>query len=319
MITIALMGGASTLIGLLPTADQLGVWAPILLIFLRICQGFGAGAEQAGATVLMAEYSPTRRRGFYSALPFVGIMLGTLLASVVFVGLGQVPQEALLSWVWRIPFLASIFLIAVAVLIRMRLKESPTFVELEKQDQVAEHPLKEAFRTSRPTLLRGIGLRMAENGGSYIYQTLAITYVSKLGVQTSIGPLAVAIGALLGFFTIPLAGALSDKYGRMKVYRAAAIVQLVLALAAWPLLSLGNPVMTVVVIAISYGIGVNVMLGAQCAALPDCSAPATVTSASRSPASSARSSRVASLPSSGRCCWAGSAIPGSRWRSTSSS
>ena len=178
MITIALMGGASTLIGLLPTADQLGVWAPILLIFLRICQGFGAGAEQAGATVLMAEYSPTRRRGFYSALPFVGIMLGTLLASVVFVGLGQVPQEALLSWVWRIPFLASIFLIAVAVLIRMRLKESPTFVELEKQDQVAEHPLKEAFRTSRPTLLRGIGLRMAENAprvSPHLYATRLTT------------------------------------------------------------------------------------------------------------------------------------------------
>ena len=217
----------------------------------------------------MAEYSPTRRRGFYSALPFVGIMLGTLLASVVFVGLGQVPQEALLGWVWRIPFLASIFLIAVAVLIRMRLKESPTFVELEKQDQVAEHPLKEVFRTSRPTLLRGIGLRMAENGGSYIYQTLAITYVSKLGVQTSIGPLAVAIGALLGFFTIPFAGSLSDKYGRMKVYRAGALIQLVLAFAAWPLLSMGNPVVTVMVIAISYGIGVNVMLGAQCAALPE--------------------------------------------------
>jgi MHS family metabolite:H+ symporter-like MFS transporter len=142
-------------------------------------------------------------------------------------------------------------------------------VELEKQDQVAEHPLTEVFRTSRPTLLRGIGLRMAENGGSYIYQTLAITYVSKLGVQTSIGPLAVAIGALLGFFTIPFAGSLSDKYGRMKVYRAGALIQLVLALAAWPLLSMGNPVVTVVVIAISYGIGVNVMLGAQCAALPE--------------------------------------------------
>ena len=226
MITIALMGGSSFLIGVLPTADQIGVWAPLLLVFLRICQGFGAGAEQAGATVLMAEYSPTRRRGFFSALPFVGIMLGTLLASLVFVGLGQVPEEALLGWVWRIPFLASILLIGVAVLIRLRLQESPTFVKLEKQDQVAEHPLGDVFRKSAPSLLRGIGLRMAENGGSYIYQTLAITYVSKLGVQTSIGPLAVAIGAILGFFTIPLAGALSDKYGRMKVYRVGAIVQL---------------------------------------------------------------------------------------------
>jgi len=269
MITIALMGGSSFLIGVLPTADQIGVWAPLLLVFLRICQGFGAGAEQAGATVLMAEYSPTRRRGFFSALPFVGIMLGTLLASAVFVGLGQVPEEALLSWVWRIPFLASILLIGVAVLIRLRLQESPTFVKLEKQDQVAEHPLGDVFRNSAPSLLRGIGLRMAENGGSYIYQTLAITYVSKLGVQTSIGPLAVAIGAILGFFTIPLAGALSDKYGRMKVYRVGAIVQLILALAAWPLLSTGNAFVTVVVIAICYGIGVNIMLGAQCAALPE--------------------------------------------------
>ena len=269
MITIALMGGSSFLIGVLPTADQIGVWAPLLLVFLRICQGFGAGAEQAGATVLMAEYSPVRRRGFFSALPFVGIMLGTLLASVVFVGLGQVPQEALLSWVWRIPFLASILLIGVAVLIRLRLQESPTFVKLEKQEQVAHNPLGEVFRRSTPSVLRGIGLRMAENGGSYIYQTLAITYVSKLGVQTSVGPLAVAVGAILGLVTIPVSGALSDKYGRMRIYRIGALVQLALALVAWPLLSTGNAAVTVVVIAISYGVGVNIMLGVQCAALPE--------------------------------------------------
>ena len=245
MITIALMGGSSTLIGVLPTAAHVGILAPILLVVLRIAQGFGAGAEQAGATTLMAEYSPVRRRGFYSALPFVGIMLGTLLASAVFVGLGQVPEDALLGWVWRIPFLASIFLIAVAVLIRLRLKESPTFVKLEKQEQVSQKPFRELLQTSRSTVLRGIGLRMAENGGSYIYQTLTITYVSTLGVQKSIGPLAVAIGATLGFFTIPFAGSLSDKFGRMKVYRVGAIIQLALAVVAWPLLSLGNPVLTV--------------------------------------------------------------------------
>lgn len=269
MITIALMGGSSTLIGVLPTGAQVGIWAPILLVVLRILQGFGAGAEQAGATTLMAEYAPVRRRGYYSALPFVGIMIGTIIASLVFVGLGQVPQEALLGWVWRIPFLASIILIAVAVFIRLRLKESPTFVKLEKQEQVAEHPLREVFRTSTPSLLRGLGLRVAENGGSYIYQTLAITYVTKLGVQSSIGPLAVAVGAVLGFFTIPLAGSLSDRYGRMRVYRVGAIIQLVLAAVAWPLLSIGNAALTVAVIAIAYGIGVNIMLGAQCAALPE--------------------------------------------------
>jgi len=269
MLTIALMGGSSTLIGVLPTGEQVGALAPILLVVLRIAQGFGAGAEQAGATTLMAEYSPVRRRGFYSALPFVGIMLGTLLASAVFVGLGQVPDDALLGWVWRIPFLASIFLIGVAVLIRLRLKESPTFVTLEKQDQVSQKPFRELLQSSRPTVWRGIGLRMAENGGSYIYQTLSITYVSTLGVQKSVGPLAVAIGAVIGFFVIPFSGSLSDKFGRMRVYRVGAVIQLVLAAVAWPLLSLGNPVITVVVIAIAYGVGVNVMLGAQCAALPE--------------------------------------------------
>ena len=109
-------------------------------MFLRLCQGFGAGAEQAGATVLMAEYSPVKRRGFFSALPFVGIQAGTLLAAAVFAYLGRLPEEVLLGWVWRVPFLASIFLILIALFIRLRLKESPTFVELEKQEQVAEHP-----------------------------------------------------------------------------------------------------------------------------------------------------------------------------------
>ena len=84
VVTILLMGGASTLVGALPTYETIGVWAPILLVFLRLCQGFGAGAEQAGATVLMAEYSPVKRRGFFAALPFIGIQAGTLLAAGVF-------------------------------------------------------------------------------------------------------------------------------------------------------------------------------------------------------------------------------------------
>ena len=115
VVTILLMGGSSTLVGLLPTYDTIGIWAPILLVFLRLCQGFGAGAEQAGSTVLMAEYAPIKRRGFFSALPFIGIQAGTLLAAMVFVYLGTIPEELLLGWVWRIPFLASILLVLVAL------------------------------------------------------------------------------------------------------------------------------------------------------------------------------------------------------------
>lgn len=274
MVTIALMGGASTLIGALPTADQLGPlgWiAPALLIVCRLLQGLGAGAEQAGATVLMAEYSPRKRRGFFSALPFVGIMLGTLLASVVFWLITLAPEDVLLGWLWRIPFLVSILLILVAVFIRSRLKETPAYIELEKSDQVSESPMRELFTTpsSRRNVLIGIGLRMAENGGSYIYNNLAVSYLVLMGVQKSWGPIAVAAAAIVGCFTIPLTGHLSDRYGRKPVYRAGAIVLAVIAYPSWYLFSLGNPILGVVMIALAIGFGVNGMLGPQCAMLPE--------------------------------------------------
>lgn len=270
-MTIAIMGLSSTFVGLLPTAATIGVWAPILLVVLRLLQGFGAGAEQAGATVLMAEYSPAPRRGFFSALPFVGIQAGTLLAAAVWALMGLVPDEVLLGWLWRVPFLASVFLIALAVYIRLRLKESPTFVELEKREQIAEHPLPELFRTARRQVWRGIGLRMAENGGSYLFSTLSITFVTSaaVGLGKSIGPAAVAVASGFGILTVPLAGALSDRFGRIPVYRVGAIVIALVALPAWYLLSLGNPALVILVVVLGVSVGVNTMLGAQCAMLPE--------------------------------------------------
>ncbi len=270
VVTILLMGGSSTLVGALPTYETIGVWAPILLVFLRLCQGFGAGAEQAGATVLMAEYSPVRRRGFFSALPFIGIQAGTLLAAGVFAYLGGLPEEVLLGWAWRIPFLASIVLILIALFIRLRLKESPTFVELEKQEQVADHPLREIFSHSRGSMWRGIGLRMAENGGSYLFNSLAVAYATgTIMVNKSVGPIAVAVASLIGIVSVPLAGWVSDRVGRVPVYRFGALVMLVLAFPGWYLISLGQTWLVILVIAVAIGFGVNTMLGSQCALLPE--------------------------------------------------
>jgi MHS family metabolite:H+ symporter-like MFS transporter len=270
VVTILLMGGSSTLVGALPTYETIGIWAPILLVFLRLCQGFGAGAEQAGSTVLMAEYAPIKRRGFFSALPFIGIQAGTLLAAMVFVYLGTIPEDLLLSWVWRIPFLASILLILVALFIRLRLRESPTFIVLEKHEQIAEHPLKEIFGRSLPSVLRGIGLRMGENGGSYLFNSLAVAYATGTAmVDRSIGPIAVATGSLIGMISVPLAGHISDRLGRVPVYRFGAVVMLVLAFPGWYLISLGQAWLVIVVIALGIGFGVNTMLGPQCAMLPE--------------------------------------------------
>jgi MFS transporter, MHS family, metabolite:H+ symporter len=270
VVTILLMGGSSTLVGVLPTYETIGVWAPILLVFLRLCQGFGAGAEQAGATVLMAEYSPVKRRGFFAALPFIGIQAGTLLAAGVFAYLGMLPEDVLLGWAWRIPFLASIILILIALFIRLRLKESPTFVELEKQEQVAEHPMREIFGHSFGSVWRGIGLRMAENGGSYLFNSLAVAYATgTVMVNKSVGPTAVAVASLIGIFSVPLAGWVSDRLGRVPVYRFGALVMLVLAFPGWYLISLGQTWLVILVIAVAIGFGVNTMLGSQCALLPE--------------------------------------------------
>lgn len=273
VVTIGLMGGATTLIGALPTYDQIGIWAPILLTVLRLAQGFGAGAEQAGATVLMAEYAPVTRRGFFSALPFIGIQLGTLLAGLVFSLMSLLPDEVFFGWAWRIPFLASFLLILVALFIRLRLRETPTFVELEKHDQISQRPIREIFTKGLPGVTVGVGLRMAENGGSYMFQTLALAFVAgnflASPVDRGIAAWGVTIGALIAIFVLPLTGHLSDRFGRRIVYRTGAVLMLVYAFPAWWLLSLGDPVTVVAVIALGVGIAVNTMLGPQCAMLPE--------------------------------------------------
>src|SRR6185312_14184098 len=125
ILTIGLMGTASFAIGLLPTYEQAGMVGAVLLVFMRIVQGLGAGAEQAGATTLISEVAPRKRRGFFAALPFVGIQVGTLLGAGTFALLGMANPEVLEGWLWRVPFLASILLIGVAVYIRLKLKETP--------------------------------------------------------------------------------------------------------------------------------------------------------------------------------------------------
>lgn len=270
--TILLMGGASTAIGLLPTYEAIGLWAPIFLVVLRLLQGFGAGAEQAGSTVLMAEYAPVRRRGFFSALPFVGIQAGTLLAALVFGAISMLPEEELLSWGWRVPFLASFVLILVALFIRARLRETPTFVELEEHEQIAEKPVREIFTKGLPGVIVGIGLRMAENGGSYMFQTLALTFFVTMAGQSADRSLltwGVTFGSLIGIFSVPITGALSDRFGRRAVYRFGAVFMLLYAVPAWWLLSLGDHWVAIAVIAIGIGVAVNSMLGPQCAMLPE--------------------------------------------------
>lgn len=269
LLTLVLMGVASTLIGCLPTYASIGIWSPVCLVALRILQGLGAGAEQAGAAILMAEYAPPDRRGFFSALPFTGVQLGTALAAVVYLIFLRQIDDVTQTELWRVPFLLSIVVVAVAFWMRLRLKESPHFAALRAGNQVSERPLRDLMRHSRRTVGIVIGLRMAENGGSSIYQTLAVSYiVGVMGAHGAIGSISLLSAALVGSAMVPIAGLLSDRYGRVPVYRSFALLQLLIAFPVWWIFSHGEPIASIVASSIAFA-AVSGMFGAQGAMLPE--------------------------------------------------
>lgn len=273
ILTIALMGTASFAIGLLPTFEQAGMLGAVLLVTLRIVQGLGAGAEQAGATTLISEVAPRRRRGFFASLPFVGIQLGTLLGAGTFALITMADKSVLQGWLWRVPFLASFILIVIAIFIRLKLKETPAFQELEKHKNVVKNPISALWKHSRKNVLIGIGLRMGENGNSSIYSALLVSFMSMpAGVfagNNSIGPVGLLIAAGFAAVLVVTFGALSDKYGRVPIYRYGALFQAIIAVPAFYLVTLGNVTLVWVVMAVGIAIGVQSMLGPQCPLLPE--------------------------------------------------
>ncbi|MCP2047141.1 UNVERIFIED_ORG: MHS family metabolite:H+ symporter-like MFS transporter [Paenarthrobacter nicotinovorans] len=273
ILTIALMGTASFAIGLLPTFEQAGMLGAVLLVTLRIIQGLGAGAEQAGATTLISEVAPRRRRGFFASLPFVGIQLGTLLGAGTFALITMADKSVLQGWLWRVPFLASFILIVIAIFIRLKLKETPAFQELEKHKNVVKNPIGALWKHSKKNVLIGIGLRMGENGNSSIYSALLVSFMSMpAGVfagNNSIGPVGLLIAAGFAAVMVVTFGALSDRYGRVPVYRYGALFQAIIAVPAFYLVTLGNVTLVWVVMAVGIAIGVQSMLGPQCPLLPE--------------------------------------------------
>ncbi|MBS1088104.1 MFS transporter [Gluconobacter wancherniae] len=271
LLTVTLMGLSSAAIGLIPSYATIGIAAPLLLVLMRILQGFGAGAEQAGAAVMMTESAPRERRGYFAALPFLGIQMGTVAAGLIYFGmLTGVPNIAE-TWIWRAPFLGSAFLLVIALYMRLNLKESPAFAKLKEEEEHEEvMPIREVLTTSWRPITAGLGLRMAENGGSSIYQVLSISYlVHTVGMSSQWGTLALIGAAFVGAVTIPGAGWLSDRYGRVRVYRAFAILQAVTAIPVWYVFSQGNPVLSMIALSLALGVATWGMFGTQGAFLPE--------------------------------------------------
>jgi MFS transporter, MHS family, shikimate and dehydroshikimate transport protein len=225
VITLLIMGIATFLIGVLPTYKQVGIWAPILLVLLRIAQGFGLGGQWAGAVLMTVEHSPQGKRGFYGSLPQVGLPVGLLLSTMVFGLVSSLPEDALLAWGWRVAFLISIILVGVALYVRLAVVEPPAFAAVKKAHATAKMPIVEALREHPKSVLLVMGARIAENGSFYLYSVFILTYATlpNIGFSRSTALLAVSTAAFIQLFTIPFFGAFSDRVGRRPVYLFGAI------------------------------------------------------------------------------------------------
>lgn len=218
-LTLLLMGVATFCIGLLPTYHTLGVWASVLLILLRLLQGFGVGGEWGGAVLMAVEHAPEGQRGFYGSWPQVGVPAGLLLSTGVFSIVSMLPEEQMLSWGWRVPFLLSILLVGVGLFIRLRIHETPAFNQVKEEGQEAHLPLLDAIRTHPWNIVLAMGARLAENGFFYVYSVFALVYVTEqlhLPRSTILNGVLLATGCEL--IAIPFFGALSDRVGRRPVY-----------------------------------------------------------------------------------------------------
>lgn len=225
LITLMLVGVGTVLIGLLPTYEQIGIWAPICLVILRLVQGFGAGAEYTGAVIMLAEFAPPGKRGFWSSFAPAGVGLGMLMASGAFWLVSKLPPEDFMSWGWRLPFLASIVMIAFGLYVRARIDETPVFEQIAaKPEAKAKNPIFESIAKQPRNFFVVLGARLAENGFGYLFPVFGLSYaVNNLGFPKDqtlfvlMSSYVIQIACVIGF------AALSDRIGRRPVYMAGAI------------------------------------------------------------------------------------------------
>jgi metabolite-proton symporter len=252
VVTLLLTGGATAVIGLLPTYSTIGLAAPLLLVSLRFVQGLGLGGEWAGAVLMVWETSKPSQRGFYSSLPQLGVPLGNLLATGALASVAATMDDgAFLQWGWRIPFLFGGALVLIGLWIRLKLSETKEFVEAQRTSKAKSIPLFDVFRNHKRSLLIAFGARIGNDVAFYTFTVFVLIYVTTvLKLPRSVGLSAVLIASTCQIVFIPALGALSDRIGRRKVYLFGAIGAALWVFAFFPLLDTGSSLwITVAVVA----------------------------------------------------------------------
>jgi len=263
-LTLLIMGLATAVIGLLPTYQSIGVWSPLLLVAMRLLQGFGLGGEWGGAVLMAVEHAPANRRGFYGSWPQVGAYIGLLLSTLVFRYVSGMPEADFLNWAWRVPFLLSFVLVVVGLWIRMNVAESPVFAKVKEQKIESRMPILEVLKTHPKVLLVAAGARFAENGLFYLFTTFALTYVAaQLKISRVIALNGLLIASFIGVFAAPAWAALSDRIGRRPVYIWGAVACGLLAFPFFLMLDTKQPGLIWLATVLAICLGHAAMYGPQ--------------------------------------------------------
>ncbi|TDN61641.1 MFS transporter [Paraburkholderia sp. BL10I2N1] len=261
--TLSIMGGATFLIGLLPTYAQAGLWAPALLVLLRVLQGIASGGEWGGGVLMISESAPPEKRGYYASWSQIGVGGGFVLSAAVFFLVQMLPRDAFMSWGWRIPFLLSIFIFGIGVYIRSKLPESAEFARAEAAGKKARMPVFEVIRKHPKEILMAMGLRVAENGGSYIFLAFSLVYGKFIGVPGQIMLAGVMVSMTVELFTMLLWGRLSDRIGRKPVYMMGAVGLIVVAFPFFWLIGTKVPVLIWLAFLLGNAVCHGAMIGTQ--------------------------------------------------------
>lgn len=267
VLTLGLMGAATVLIGLLPTYATIGIAAPLLLILLRIVQGFSTGGEWGGAALLAVEHAPSDKRGYYGAYPQMGVPLGMLLATgILAVCTWSMSDEQFLSWGWRLPFLLSAVLIATGYFIRRKVSESPVFEELKERKVRTRQPLSALFRTHpKKVVLASLSFVGTQANGYMVVGGFVVGYAAKgLGVDRTLVLLAAVAGAISwGFFTM-VGAKWSDRGDRTKVMMVGNLALLLFAIPFFMLIDSAN-IGLIVLAMVLFSVGLGIAYGPQSA------------------------------------------------------
>ena len=250
--TLVLMGLSTALIGVLPTYAQAGIWAPILMLLLRIAQGIGAGAEFGGAQVMVSEHASKKRQGLLTSLPGAGLALGIMLGTSFYSVLDFMPKNDFLAYGWRLPFLASVIGIGIGLFIRMRVMESPEYLAVTRVKDRPKSPVKEVFASYPRNWFVAMFACFAENATTNLVKTFVLAYAATfLHLDKSIGLNGLFIASLISLFTYPLFGWLGDRLGMSRVYIASAIgVALFIFPMFWMINTKSVPIVLVAIVLI---------------------------------------------------------------------